>query len=285
MAGRQRRAAGPGWRLSLVIPAYNEAAGIRQAVTEADETLAGLVRAYEILVVDDGSRDGTAPAVLDLARQLPWVRLLRHPVNRGYGAALRTGFEAARYELVAFTDADCQFYLADLASLLPLTARYPIVVGYRVGRQDPWRRRFVSWSYNRVVRLLLGTRVRDCDCALKVFHQGALAQLLPETSGFFVNTEMMTRARQLGYEVAEVGVRHRARLRGQSTVRLSDIPRTLKELVPFWWSEVLFGGRRYTRPAVLLQTGRQPGGRETDYREAPAGEAVNVPNSSLSSSP
>jgi dolichol-phosphate mannosyltransferase len=244
MAGRQRRAASTSRRLSLVIPAYNEEAGISQAIAEASNALAGLVRAHEILIVDDGSRDGTSAIVREMADERPWVRLLRHPVNRGYGAALRTGFEAARYELVAFTDADCQFYVADLAFLLPLTDRYPLVVGYRVGRQDPWQRRFYSWGYNRLVRLLLGTRVRDCDCALKVFQREALGRLLPETSGFFVNTEMLTRARQLGYEVTEVGVRHRARRRGQSKVSVFDIPRTLRALMPFWWSQVLLGARR-----------------------------------------
>src|SRR5947209_13354579 len=124
--------------LSLVIPAYNEEAGIRQAVAEADTALAGLAQDYEILVVDDGSGDGTAAAVARAAQAHPRVRLLRHDRNRGYSAALRTGFEGARGRLVAFTDADCQFDLADLGLLLPLAERSPLVVGYRVGRQDPW---------------------------------------------------------------------------------------------------------------------------------------------------
>src|SRR4029077_921487 len=101
-------------------------------------------------------------------------------------------------------------------------------------------RRFFSWGYNVLVRTLLGTGVRDCDCALKVFRHDALIKLLPETQGFFVNTEMLTRARQLGYSVAETGVRHRPRLRGVSKVSLGDIPRTLATLLPFWWTRVMF---------------------------------------------
>jgi dolichol-phosphate mannosyltransferase len=234
----------PRRRLSLVIPAYNEEAGIRQAVAEADEALARVSSAYEILVVDDGSSDGTAAAVAEEAQTRPAVRLLRHPTNRGYGAALRTGFEAARFERVAFTDADCQFHLDDLAALLPLTEAHAVAAGYRVGRQDPPRRRFVSWGYNTAVRALLGTRVRDVDCALKVFRREALAALLPESSGFFANTEMLARARQLGYRVAEAGVRHRPRLRGSSKVSvLRDVPRVLRALLPFWWSRVLFPSR------------------------------------------
>jgi dolichol-phosphate mannosyltransferase len=229
-------------RLSLVIPAYNEAAGIRQAVAEADAALSELASDYEILIVDDGSCDGTSALVAEEAARRPHVCLLRHEVNQGYGAALRTGFVAARFERVAFTDADCQFYLADLGGLLDLAEAHPIAVGYRIDRQDPARRRFLSWGYNTLVRGLLGTRVRDCDCALKVFHKDVVASLLPETSGFFVNTEMLTRARQLGYSVAETGVRHRPRLKGKSTVSLGDVPRTLGTLLPFWWSRVLFAG-------------------------------------------
>jgi 4-amino-4-deoxy-L-arabinose transferase-like glycosyltransferase len=229
-------------RLSLVLPAYNEEAGIRQAIVEADEALAALCDDYEILVVDDGSRDATAVVVAEEAAIRPRVRLLRHDSNRGYGAALRTGFEAARFDLVAFTDADCQFYLADLDRLLPLTQSRPIAVGWREDRKDSWLRRFLSRGYNLLTRILLGSCVRDCDCALKIFRREALATILPETTGFFVNVEMLARARQLGYEVAETGVRHRPRLRGKSTVSVFDVPRTLSCLLPFWWSKVLFAG-------------------------------------------
>lgn len=230
------------YSLSLIIPAYNEAESIQQAIQEADASLASLTRRHEILVVDDGSADATAD-VVQQASQKHAVRLLRHPHNRGYGAALRTGFEAAAFDLIAFTDADCQFDLHDLAAMLPLTEQHPIVAGYRVGRQDPAKRLFFSWGYNALVRTLLGTRVRDCDCALKVYRKEALARLLPESTGFFVNTEMLTRARQLGFSLTEVGVRHRARFKGCSKVSLSDIPRTLATLLPFWWSHVLFPSR------------------------------------------
>jgi len=266
MDGRHRQPVHAGWRLSLILPAYNEAAGIRQAIEEADDALNRLFADYEILIVDDGSHDATSSVTLEAARTHPHVRLLRHEHNRGYGAALRTGFESARFDRVAFTDADCQFDLADLASLVPLTDCQPVAVGYRIDRQDPWKRRFVSWGYNTLVRGLLGTRVRDCDCALKVFRKDALAHLLPQNQGYFVNTEMLTRARQLGYDVAETGVRHRPRLRGESKVSLWDIPRTLRSLLPFWWSEVLFPGPQLRRQGDK-ETGRQ-GDRETGRQGA-----------------
>ena len=231
-----------GLRLSLVIPAHDEQAGLRQAILEADAALTRLCEDYEILVVDDGSRDDTPAIVASEAAVRPRVRLLRHATNLGYGAALRTGFEAARHELVAFTDADCQFDLDDLALLVPLTENAPIATGWRIDRKDPWRRRFLSGGYNLLTRTLLGTTVRDIDCALKVFRREAVLRILPDAPGFFANAEMFTRARQLGLAVSEVGVRHRPRLAGKSTVSLREVPRTLGRLLPFWWTRVLFPG-------------------------------------------
>lgn len=233
---------GLGWTLSLVIPAYNEEAGIVCAIAEADEALSRLAADYEVLVVDDGSRDGTFMAASEEATHRPHVRVLRHEINRGYGAALRTGFEEACFDRVAFTDADCQFDLQDFEKLVPLANNTPIVVGYRRDRQDPWLRRFMSRGYNKVVRTLLGTRVRDCDCALKVFRRDALQHLLPNSTNFFVNTEMLAKARQNDLPIAEVGVTHRPRLRGESKVSMTDVPKTLATLLPFWWSRVLFAG-------------------------------------------
>src|SRR5262245_23174055 len=236
--------------LSLVIPAFNEAAVIARAVAEAETALEAHFERFEVLVVDDGSSDDTAAEVRRSLPDAPHTRLLRHPANRGYGAALRTGFEGAKFDLVAFTDADCQFDLTDLAKLTALAAEYPIVVGYRADRKDPWKRRFLSWGYNVLARVLLGTRVRDVDCALKVFRREVLAGLLPESRGFFVNTEMMTRARQLNLDVAEVPVTHRPRAGGVSKVSLREVPRTARTLISFWCREVVRGGKPIT-PAVL----------------------------------
>jgi dolichol-phosphate mannosyltransferase len=237
--------------LSLVVPAYNEAAVIARAIAEAEAALAPHFDRFEVLVVDDGSGDGTAAEVSRALPSAPHTHLLRHDSNRGYGAALRTGFEAARYELVAFTDADCQFDLTDLARLAPLAAEAPVVVGYRADRQDPLRRRFLSWGYNVLARALVGTRVRDVDCALKVFLREVLPGLLPEARGFFVNTEMMARARKQGLEVVERAVTHRPRAGGVSKVSFREVPRTARTLLAFWWREVVRGGKRAPIAAVF----------------------------------
>ncbi len=260
--------------ISLVLPAFNESAVIARAVSEAEAALALHFERFEILVVDDGSSDDTADEVGRVLGVAPHTRLLRHEDNRGYGAALRTGFEAARFGLVAFTDADCQFDLTELVKLARLATDVPVVVGYRARRQDPWRRRFLSWGYNTMARTLLGTRVRDVDCALKVFQREVLAGLMPESRGFFVNTEMMTLARRRGLEVAEVPVTHRPRAGGVSKVSLREVPRTARTLFAFWWREVVRGSAPAVTPAVFQATLPTP-------IEAVAPETAPAPSSSL----
>lgn len=231
-------------RLSLVIPAYNEEDTIRQAIREAATALDGIVSDYEILIVDDGSADRTAEIVRQESATYPCVRLIKQPRNLGYGAALRAGFQAARFELVSFTDADCQFELSDLSYMLPLAEEFDIVSGYRIDRKDPARRRFFSWGYNTLVQLLMGSGIRDIDCALKIYHRDTLQQILPEADNFFANTEMLSKARSLNLSVVDVGVRHRHRAAGESKVSLSEIPETLKTLLPFWWTQVVFSEQK-----------------------------------------
>jgi dolichol-phosphate mannosyltransferase len=169
--------------LSVVLPAFNEAAAIRPVVLEAVRRLSEVVKEFELLVVDDGSTDGTGEIVDALAAECGRVRPIAHPTNRGYADALRTGFAAARFDLVAFTDADGQFDLADLRRLIPTAYRIGLAVGYREDRKDSWLRKRYSRGYNLLARTLCGTRARDCDCALKVFRRDVLHALWPRSRG------------------------------------------------------------------------------------------------------
>lgn len=226
--------------ISLVLPAYNEQEVIVQAIDESEAALSALTDDYEILVVDDGSDDATASLVEELARNSDHVILLRQPRNLGYGAALRRGFEAATKQLVGFTDADCQFDLTELDRLVLLTRDYDIVCGYRIDRQDTFRRCFYSNVYNTIVRIFLGTGVRDCDCALKLFHRKVLVKLPISTNGYLVNAEMLTQARQQNMSIVEVGVTHRPRSAGVSKVSVMHSLPVLAALIRFWWNSVMF---------------------------------------------
>lgn len=252
MDARQKRPS-----LTLVLPAYNEQATIEQAIREADAALAGLTDDYEILVVDDGSTDRTADLVAEAARRRGAVRLLRQPGNLGYGAALRRGFQAATKQLVAFTDADCQFDVRQLDRMILLAADYDIVCGYRIDRQDAWNRKVYSAGYNLLARLLLGTAVRDCDCALKLFRREWVQSVEIESDGFFVNSELLTKARLQGASMVEVGVAHRPRPGGESKVSLRHVPPVAAALARFWWRELLFPPTNFKATAASWSRGRQ----------------------------
>jgi dolichol-phosphate mannosyltransferase len=240
---------GPG--LSLILPAYNESAAIAHSIHDAVAALEQFNIPYEVIVVDDGSRDGTADVALATGRQHPHVRVLSLEQNIGYGGALRAGFRIARFELLAFTDADGQFDLRELSRLLAVAKEADLVCGYRIDRQDHWSRKLYSRSYNLIVRSLLGTRVRDCDCALKIFRRDQIAQLELGSNDFFINAEILTKARLAGLTVTEVGVNHFPRVRGESKVSIWHVLPVLRTLLQFWWSKVMFSAAEPASQAVV----------------------------------
>jgi dolichol-phosphate mannosyltransferase len=221
--------------LSIVLPAYNEEANIRRAVEQAVETGSRLTDDYEVIVVDDGSSDGTGAAVQALIEHNPLhVRLLTHRPNLGYGAALRTGFEHSRYDLVFFTDSDNQFDISELEYFIPMMSDYEMVTGFRVYRYDTVMRCILSWMYNRLVGVMFRLRVRDVDCAFKLMRREVVQQVTIECENFFVNTELLAKARKWNFRIAQKGVRHYPRTAGETTVRPSDIPRTLGTIFRMW---------------------------------------------------
>jgi glycosyltransferase involved in cell wall biosynthesis len=208
-------------RLSYFFPAHNEEANLEELVTEALETLPTLSEVFEIIAVDDGSRDGT-PAIADaLAAAHPdVVRVVHHPTNLGYGAALRSGFGAARYDLVAFTDGDRQFKVADLGRLTTRIAESDtpdVVVGFRIKRADPLIRTLYARAYRLANRIFFGLKITDVDCACKLFRREALEGLRVESGGAFFSAEMIIKLRAAGKTVVEVGVPHYPRTAGTAT--------------------------------------------------------------------
>jgi len=221
--------ADPEWRVSCVLPAFNEHQVIAQVVGRTAAALASLCAAFEIVVVDDGSDDGTA-GVLD-GMDEPWLRVIHFPENRGYGWALRAGFAAAALPLVFFMDSDDQFDPLDLARLLPLLAEADVVVGCRDVRRDGVLRSSLSAGYNRLVRSLLGIRVRDVNCAFKLMRRDTLARLDLVSDSYTINAELLMRAAQAGVDVREVPVSHAPRSTGRSKVGVMDIPLAWMRLV------------------------------------------------------
>jgi dolichol-phosphate mannosyltransferase len=228
-------AAGIGRSISVVLPAYNEMDNIERQVRTVDEVLSAMrFDDYEIVVVDDGSADRTRAVCEALGRELPKLRLLVHEVNQGYAKALRTGFTSAVMPLVFYTDADNQFDIKELKNLLAAIDDYDIVCGFRIYRFDPFTRLVLSWGYNLIVRVLFRIRVRDVDCAFKLFRREIFDRIHIESKKFFVDTEVLAKASKLGFRMTEIGVRHYPRTAGQSTVRPSHVVHTLAEIATMW---------------------------------------------------
>jgi len=234
--------------LSIVFPAYNEEENVAEAARRAVEAVqvAG-ISDYEILFVDDGSRDGTAARVEALAAENPRIRLIRHGKNQGYAMALKSGFDAAAKKYLFYSDSDNQFDLKELKNFLPAIQDYDMVCGFRIYRFDPFSRLVLAWGYNLVARTLFRIRVRDIDCAFKLFRREVFDRIEIESKKFFVDTEILAKASRLKLRVNEIGVRHYPRPAGESTVRPSHVISTLRELMEMWVKIWLRGGAERKR--------------------------------------
>ena len=217
--------------VSFVLPAWNEAENIVEAIEGTVDAAKRHCSDYEIIVVDDGSTDDTAKLVQTLQSVHPALRLIQHESNRGYGEALHTGFSAGRLEYVFFTDADNQFDMDELPLLLEWADNSDVVAGYRRVRQDPKMRLLNAWLWNRLVRFLFYVPVRDIDCAFKLFRRSALANVNIESRGAMINTEIMVKLARAGWRIVEVGVTHLPRRAGEPQgARFKVIARAFAEI-------------------------------------------------------
>jgi glycosyltransferase involved in cell wall biosynthesis len=217
--------------LTVVLPCFNEAPNVAQAIHAARWAALRHAREHQIVVVDDGSTDGTGQIAAELARQVPHVRVVEHDGNRGYGAALVSGLHAATMPWVLLTDGDLQFDLGELKTFLPLTEEADLVIGWRRERRDPLHRRLNAAAWNRLVRHTLGLRVRDVDCAFKLVRRAAVETLPLASTGAMISAELLVRAQAGGARVREVGVAHRPRQAGrQSGANPRVVLRALREL-------------------------------------------------------
>jgi putative flippase GtrA len=194
--------------LSVVLPAYNEEQVIASTVEQVMCELANLTGDFEVIVVNDGSTDRTGAVLSALHRLDQRIRVLTHTHNQGYGATLVDGFAVATKDLTFFMDSDGQFDIRELKCFLSLIDAYDAVIGYRIKRQDTWMRKLNAWGWRLVVRLVLGVRVRDIDCAFKLLRTDFLQCHPLETRGAMINAELLYRLKAAGCTLREVGVRH-----------------------------------------------------------------------------
>ena len=209
--------------ISAVLPAYNEEAIIAATVRAMVAALRQQTEDYEVIVVNDGSRDATAARVDAVAAGLPGVRLVSHPTNRGYGAALATGFSAATKDWIFLTDGDKQFDVRELALFVPEMETTDLCVGYRQPRRDPLLRRLNGWGWNLLVRLLFGPVARDVDCAFKLFRREVWQAIRVESGGATFSAEFLIKARRAGFRLRERRVTHLPRTAGRATGARPDV--------------------------------------------------------------
>jgi glycosyltransferase involved in cell wall biosynthesis len=221
--------------ISLVLPCHNEAENLGWLLPHIAEVMPQLAERYEVVVVDDGSTDGSGQVASDVAARLGMsLRVIRHEAKSGYGITVADGLRVAQLEYTAFTDADGQFEVADFALLVPLLDSADLVGGWREERRDAAMRSVVSFVFNTLLRVLYGLRVRDVDCALKIMRTDFLRAIDIESRSALMNAELYIKAQRSGRRIAQVPVPHHPRQFGvRSGARPRAILRAIKELLLF----------------------------------------------------
>ncbi len=204
--------------LSIFMPAYNEEGNIAATIMDATKAAKTVSKDYEIIVVNDGSRDKTAEIVTGLAHLDPHIRLVNHSQNRGYGAAVKTGLKACRKDWIFFTDSDGQFHYDELEKFVIATQSADLVMGYRKKRMDPFHRVFVAQVLLKIWNFVLfGLTVRDVDCAYKLFSRQLLLSIKLKTESAITVSEFIIKAKAVGARIVQLPVQHYSRRFGEQT--------------------------------------------------------------------
>ncbi len=208
----------PGFSVTVVLPAHNEEGNIKNTVESCLSYLEKNFGEYEIVVVNDGSSDGTRGIVEEISSANPEVVLVNHETNKGYGSALRSGFDRASKEFIFFMDSDGQFDINDLSGLTPYAGSGRVVIGYREDRADSFIRSLNAWLYSMYIYVVFGLKVRDMDCAFKIFPAGAYRDVKPvKSEGALFSAEFLIKLKRRGFQFKEVPVRHFPRVFGSQT--------------------------------------------------------------------
>jgi glycosyltransferase involved in cell wall biosynthesis len=222
--------------ITAFFPCYNDSGTIASIVITADRTLRDLTNDYEIIVGDDASTDRSAEILDELDGLYPRLRVLHHPINRGYGGNLRSMFAEATKDLIFYTDGDAQYDPAELVVLYrQLGPDVDVVQGWKIERHDPLHRKIIGRAYHHFVRRWFGLRLRDVDCDFRLFRRHVLESFPLHSNSGCITVEMMTRIEQGGFTVLEVPVHHFHRAYGRSQFfNFGRVARTLVELSSLW---------------------------------------------------
>lgn len=238
--------------VSVFFPCYNEEPNVENTTRAALRACERLFDDFEIIIVNDGSRDRTGEIADRLADEFPRVRAVHNRPNRGYGGALQRGFREARKEYVFYTDGDGQFDFEELERILPLASEYDIVSAFRMNRSDPLMRKLNAKCWGTLVNLLFRMGVRDVDCAFKLYPRRLFDEIEMHSNGALIDTEILARARRRGYSVGQIGVHHYPRTAGEQTgANLRVILKAFREL--FALSRDIRRTPRRSREALLAQ--------------------------------
>ena len=222
--------------ISVFFPAYNEEKNIEKTVRRAVEILEKIAKKYEIIVIDDGSTDQTSVIVKKIVKKNPKIRLITHTPNRGYGAALKSGFYHARYDWIAYTDSDNQFDFTEINNFLKNKNKADLIIGYRAPRRDSWQRILIArllrvWNF-----FLFGLWVKDVDCGFKLVKKEVIDKINRlQTEGGMIETELLIKAKRGGFKIIEIPVSHYQRQKGRQTgADLKVIFKAIKESFELW---------------------------------------------------
>lgn len=207
--------------ISVFIPAYNEEECLEETTNEIVDYLKEYFTDWELIIVNDGSKDKTKIIAESLIKKYrPHLKLINHPQNHGYGAAMASGIKAATKKFIFYTDADGQFNIKELKKLIPFINKAKIVVGYRINRQDPKIRIFIALVYNLIMKILFGLSVKDVDCSFKIYRKEIFDEIKVHSQTGFSDAEILIKARNLGYRIEQVGVHHYPRRAGKTSYEL-----------------------------------------------------------------
>ncbi len=225
--------------LSVFFPAYNEEAHLEETVKKAIETLEKIAKKWEILIVNDGSKDETLKVANKLSNSDKRIKVINHKVNRGYGAAFKSGFYTAKYKWITFTDADCQFDFKEISRFIQTQkeTKADLVIGYYKDRKVSFKRKANTYLWELIVRIMFGLSVRDIDCGFKLVSKRVINKIpkLEAERGAFISTEFLVKAKREGFKIVEIGVTHYPRTAGKGTgADLNVIINSFKDLFSLW---------------------------------------------------